>query len=88
MKVVKIGKNEDLMFAIFKMMPPCFEGLNNGQKLTVVSFVSSFGRNHFMQEVGHQMPSAQVISQLTQHSTNKTRQFQPGYIVPDWNVKG
>ena len=51
-------------------MPPCLEGLNDGQKLTIVSFVSSFGRNYFMQEVGHRMPSAQVISQLTQHSTN------------------
>ena len=51
-------------------MPPCFGNLKNGQKLTVMSFVSCFGRNHFTQEVGNQIPLAQVISQLTQHSTN------------------
>ena len=51
-------------------MLPCFEGFNNGQKLTVVSFISSFGRNHFTQKVGHRMSLARVISQLTQHSTN------------------
>ena len=51
-------------------MPTCFGGLNNGQKLTVVSFVSSFGRNYFTQKIGHRMPLARVISQLTQHSTN------------------
>ena len=51
-------------------MPPYFESLNNGQKLTVMSFVLSFGRNHFTQEVGHQMPLAKVICWLLQHSTN------------------
>ena len=52
-------------------MPPYFKSLNNGQKLTVVSFVSSFGSDHFTQEVGYQMPLARVISQLTQHSINR-----------------
>ena len=51
-------------------MPQCFEGLNANQKLIVVSFVSSFGRNHFMQKVGYRISLARVISQLTQHSTN------------------
>ena len=65
-----IDKNDDFVFATVEIMPPCFEGLNYGQKLTVVSFISSFGRNHFIREVSHRMPSAQLISQLTQHSTN------------------
>ena len=69
-KVVIIGKNESLVFATFKIMSPYFKSLNNGQKLTVMSFVSSFGKNHFIREVDHQMPSTQVISQLTQHSIN------------------
>ena len=69
-KVVMISKNENLVFAIFLIMPACFKGLNNGQKLTIVNFVSSFGRNDFMQEVGHRMLSARDISQQTQHSTN------------------
>ena len=51
-------------------MPPCFKGLNNGQKLSIVSFVLCSTKNHFTQKVDHQMPLAQVISQLTQHSTN------------------
>ena len=50
-KVVMISKNKDLIFATCWIMPPCFEGFNNGQKLTVVSFVSSFGKNRFTQEV-------------------------------------
>ena len=65
-----IGKNEDLMFATFQIIQPCFESLNNDQKLTVVSFVLSFSRNYFMQEIAYRMLSARVISQLTQHSTN------------------
>ena len=64
-KIIVVSENKDLVFTTFSIMPPCFEGLNNGQKLTVVSFVSSFGRNYFLQEVGHQILSAQVISQLT-----------------------
>ena len=69
-KVIVVSKNKDLVFATFWIMLPCFEGVNNGQKLTVVSFVLKFGKNYFMQKVGHQKPLAQVISQLTQHSTN------------------
>ena len=69
-KVIVVSENENLVFANFQIMPPCFEGFNNGQKLTVVSFVSSFSNDHFTQDVGHWMPLAQVIGQLTQHSTN------------------
>ena len=61
-KVVMIGKNKDLVFATFEIMLPCFKSLNNGQKLTVVSFVLSFGKNHFRREVGYQMQLVQVIS--------------------------
>ena len=69
-KVILVSENEDLVFETFQIMPPCFECFDDGQKLTVVSFVSSFGRNYFTQKIGHQMPSAEVISQLTQHPTN------------------
>ena len=40
-------ENKDLVFAAFWVVPPGFEGLNNGQKLTVMSFVLSFGMNYF-----------------------------------------
>ena len=56
-------------------MLPYFEGLNNSQKLTVVSFVSSFGRNHFMQEVGHWMLLAQIIIHLTQKFINSMPRY-------------
>ena len=46
-KVVVIAKDRNFMIAIFWIMPLGFEGLNNSQKLTVVSFISSFGWNHF-----------------------------------------
>ena len=64
------SKQRPCVCNFLEIMAPCFEGLNNSQKFTVVSFVSSFGRNHFMQKLGYRMPLAQVISQLTQHSTN------------------
>ena len=64
-------------------MPPCLEGFNDGQKLTVISFISSFGRNYFLQEVGQRMLSAQVISHPTQYSTNSMPQrvsFNPDVL--------
>ena len=65
-----IDKNKGLMIATFSIMSPCFEGLNNSQKLTILNFVSCFNRNHFMQKVDYKMLLALVISQLTQHFTN------------------
>ena len=68
--IIVISENDNLVFATFQIITPCFEDFNDSQKLTVVSFVSSFGRNHFTREVGQRMPSARVMSQLTQHPTN------------------
>ena len=42
-KFVIIGIYKYFVLATFLIMLLYFEGLNNGQKLTVVSFVSSFG---------------------------------------------
>ena len=42
-KVVMIGEDKNFVLEIFWIMPPCFEGLNDGQKLTIISFLSSFG---------------------------------------------
>ena len=41
-KIVVISKDKEFVLTTFEIMPPYFEGLNNGQKLTVVNFVSSF----------------------------------------------
>ena len=69
-KVIVVSENKDLVFPAFQVLASCFKDLHNGQKLTIVSFVSCFSKNHFMQEVSQQMPLARVINQLTQHSTN------------------
>ena len=42
-------------------MPPYFESLKNSQKLTIVSFVLSFGWNHFMWIISHRMLLNQII---------------------------
>ena len=56
-----IGEYENFVLAIFQVVPLCFESLNNGEKLTVVNFVSSFGRNHFLWVNAYQVLSAQII---------------------------
>ena len=36
-KIVLVSKDKHLVFAIFWIILPCFEDLNDGQKLTVVN---------------------------------------------------
>ena len=45
-KVVLVNKHKNFVLAIFYVVPPCFEYFNNGQKLTVMSFVLRLGQNH------------------------------------------
>ena len=42
-KVVVIDKDKDFVLISFWIMPPYFEGLNDGKKLIVMSFILSFG---------------------------------------------
>ena len=70
-KVVVIGKHKNFVFATFWIMKQYFEYFNNCQKLTVVNLISSFGYNHFSQEIYYQMPLNQIIqSQLTEDFAN------------------
>ena len=44
-KVVIINKHKYFVIAIFQIVLQYFKGLNNSQKFTIISFVSSFGWN-------------------------------------------
>ena len=65
-EVIMVSENEDFVFAAFYVVLSGFKCFDNGQKLTVVSFVLSLARNHFLQIVGYRVPSAQV-GKLTQY---------------------
>ena len=56
-----IDEYKYLMLVSFLIVVSCFESFNYGQKLVNVSFVSSLGRNHFLQIVGYLVPLAQTI---------------------------
>ncbi len=52
-------------------MFPNFEYFNDSQKLTIVSFVLCYSKNHLSKEKRYQMPLAQIIrGQLIENSTN------------------
>lgn len=36
--------DENFVLTAFKIVPPGLEGLNNGEELTVMSFIPSFGQ--------------------------------------------
>lgn len=50
MQVNVVSKNENLIFIAFSVVTPCFKSFNNSQKLMIVSFVTSFAKNHFLKE--------------------------------------
>ena len=61
-----VSENRNFMFAAFYVVPPGFKCFDNGQKLIIVRFLASFGRNHLLGEIGDQVLSAQIVeSQLT-----------------------
>ena len=60
-EVVIIGKYKYFVLAIFEIVAPYFEHLSNGQNHNIVSFISSFGWNYFMQIISHYVPLAQII---------------------------
>lgn len=43
-----VGEHENFMIEAFLVEPPVLEGLNEGQELTIMSFVSSFGCNRLL----------------------------------------
>ena len=49
-KVIIICKNKNFVFAIFLIVLLYFERLNNSKKLSIVSLVLSFYRNHFFKK--------------------------------------
>lgn len=41
-KVIIIRKNQDLILAIFEIVPLCFKNFNNRQKFAILDFIYSF----------------------------------------------
>ena len=59
-EVIVVPKDENLMLATFQIVTPRLESLNNSQKLTVVSFIPSFCRNHFPKKEGYWVLLVQI----------------------------
>lgn len=59
-KVIVIGKNKDLIFAVFQVVLSSFENFNNGQKLCIVDFIISFSKNYFSKKIGYQVPLTKI----------------------------
>lgn len=46
-------------------MLPNFEDLNNGQELCIMSYLSSFSKNHFFRKIGYEVLLAKIgLSQI------------------------
>ena len=46
-KIFMINKDKYWVLTTFELMQLCFEGLNNGQNLTILSFVLNAGWKYF-----------------------------------------
>lgn len=44
-----IGEDKELVFVTFQIVIPSYEGFNDSQKLTVMSFISSFYKNYLFE---------------------------------------
>ena len=59
-EVIMVRKDKNLMLVTFQIVTQRLEGLNNSQKLTVVSLIPSLGRNHFPRKEGYWLLLAQI----------------------------
>ena len=59
-EIIIVRKDEKLMLAAFQIVTPRLEGFDNSQKLTIVSLVSSLGRNYFPRKEGYWMLLAPI----------------------------
>ena len=73
-KIVIIGWNKNFVFITFLIVVPGLESFNNKQKFCIISFILSFGKNHFFKkmllakiELGHIFWSYLINTQLTKH---------------------
>ena len=60
-KVVVVCEDENLVFAIFWIVPSCLKDFDDSQKLTVVGLVPSFRKNDLPKKKDYWMPLAQII---------------------------
>ena len=59
-EVIVVRKDKNLLFATFQIVTLRFKGLDNSQKLAIVSLIPSFYRNHFSWKDRYQVPLAQI----------------------------
>jgi hypothetical protein len=68
-----IGEYYDRMGISFKIMPPCFQGMDDGEKLSVIDLVVSFGGIKGLQKVSTRVICSILIS-LKQDCTSRNKQ--------------
>ena len=59
-EVIMVCKDKKLILITFQIVRPHLKGLNNSQKLAVVSLIPSLCKNHFPRKEGYWMPLAQI----------------------------
>ena len=59
-KDIVVYKYQNFVFTVLQEVVPGFEIVNNGQKLTIVSFSTCFSWNHLLQKLGYQVPLALI----------------------------
>lgn len=52
-EVVIVREHKNFMLTTFKIMPSGFQSFNNGQKLSIIGFVSSLSHNHLPREISY-----------------------------------
>ena len=52
------------MLAALKIVAPGFEDFNNGQELSIVSFVSSFSKDYLPRKIGYRMLLTKIRFQI------------------------
>lgn len=65
-EIIMIDEYKNIIFTIFQIMLPYFYNFNNSQKFTIMSLITYFGCNHFLQKISNIKLLIQIVSsQLT-----------------------
>lgn len=54
-KIVIVSKDKHLVLTAFKIVTSSFKGLNNSQKLIIISFITSFCKNYLSKKKNYWM---------------------------------
>jgi hypothetical protein len=61
-KVLMIGEHDDRVGISFKVMPPCFQDMDDGEKFMIVDLVVSFSGVKGLQKVSARMVCSILVS--------------------------